>query len=458
MREEEKEFQQSFKPIRQILFHSRSRNYEDQIDLAETVRFLSNLQGQNILSEKEGRWVDSWIKKCQHVLHLEFEFNLVMTMRYYKRNRHDNPYGAHLPPLAAILTLEALEVSGSKIGRGDTRWKKAGDFIQILADDMDSIFRSASPESDEGAAWFITFNAIDFLHSLDGGSEFLSAYETFINVVENHQDKLRTEMANSPGLRAYAYDLSTRGVISIEVEEPTGSLPDRARIYASLNQLSRGEDVSPSYLPNQLPEDKQHLWGIARSWARAIEGERTGILPCHGKLDLDEIFRRVWGNQEDIQNTSISDENLETVRTMTDGDIQDSLVGLFQSNDYVTTISKGTLDLERNKAHTGIEISDFDIRIEWGDDNTLPVSLPIKSAREAKGRTAEQLAEDNLHQLVRPLSRFNSPFGAVFPILIAGHSVNANETMKVIRSNLDLPIVPIGENTFTRILKHNNLI
>jgi hypothetical protein len=458
MREEQKEFQQSFESIRQILFHSKNRNYENQIDLAETVRFLSSLQGGGILSEQEGRWVNSWIKKCQHVLHLEFEFNLVMTMRYYKKNRHDNPYGAHLPPLAAILTLEALEVSGSKIGRGDTRWKKAGDFVQVLANDMDSLLHSASHESDEGAAWFIIFNAIDFLHSLDGGSAFQSAYETFINVVEDHQDKLRTEMVDSPGLRVYAHDLSTRGVISAKVDEPTRSLPDRAQIYASLNQLSRGEEVSPSNLPNDLPEDKQHLWGIARSWARAVEAEPTGILPCHGKLDLDEVFRRVWGDQENIQRTSISDEDLETVRDMTDGDIQDSLVGLFQSNDYVTTISKGTLDLERNKAHTGIEISDFDIRIEWGEDNTLPVSLPIKSAREAKGRTAEQLAEDNLHQLVRPLSRFNSPFGAVFPILIAGHSVNANEAMNIVRSNLDLPIAPIGERTFTRILKYNNLI
>lgn len=458
MREEEQEFQEALKPIREILFQKREWNFEDRIKLAETVRFLSKFLEQGNLNDNERGWVDSWIEECQHVLHLGFEFNLVMTMQYYRRNLGKNPYGAHLPPLASIFTLEALETRGSKINRGDTRWEKAGDFILRLADDIDSIFRSSSSDPGDGAAWFITLNAIEFLDSLDDNSAFQSAYGTFLQTVEEHEQNLKAEMTDSPGLRAYAHDLYARGILPIEVEEPTGNLPDKAQIFRSLNRLSRGETVSSSDLPDSLPEDKTHLWGIARAWARDLHGEPTGILPPHGQVDLDEVFRRVWGDQKAIQNTNITEDDLSAVRSMKDDDLQDSIVEIFRSNDYVTNISKGTLDLERDKAHTGIEISDFDIEIQWGDDTTIPVSLPIKSAHEASGRTADQLAEDNLHQVIRPLSRLGSPFGAVFPILIAGQSVNANETMKFVRINLELPIVPIGEKTFARILKHHGLI
>lgn len=461
MNDEQQEFQQALESVRKIRFEKRDRNYEDKITLAETVRFLSQFRETDLLSGKEDNWVKSWLSECQHILHLEFEFNLVMSMRYYRTNRESNPYGAHLPPMAAILTLEALERGDSEIDRDDTRWIKGGHFMQSLANDLNSIFRQEGIGGDHGVEWFLTLNAIEMLTTVgpfDSKSSYTSAKDAFLSLIETHEDVLRDEMYSPPGLHVYAHHLSSQGVIPIEIEEPNTASSDRTRIYATLNKLARGEDVSLSDLPSELPEDKQPLWGIARAWVRAANDEPTGILPCHGKVDLDEVFRRVWGDQDAIQNTAISEENLETVRSMGDKQIQNTLVDLFSSNDYVTSTSKGTLDLEREKAHTGIEISDFDIRIKWGNDTSLPVSLPIKSGREAGGKTVEQLAEKNLHQLLRPLSRFNSSFGVVFPVLIAGHSVNANESMKTFRENLDLPVVPIGKKTFTKILVYNNLI
>jgi len=363
--------------------------------------------------------------------------------------------------MAAILTLEALERGDSEIARGDTRWIKGGDFIEELANDMTSIFSKEGLDADHGIEWFLTFNAIEMLTTVgpfDSNSSYASAQETFLSLVESHADNLRDEMESSPGLQAYAHHLSTQEMIPVSIEEPDAISSNRTQIYTALNRLARGEDVSLSDLPSELPNDKQPQWGIARAWARAVNGEPSGILPCHGKVNIDEAFRRVWGNQDAIQRTNVSKENLNTVRSMDDEEIQETLVDFFSSNEYVSSTSKGTLNLEREKAHTGIEISDFDIRIKWGEDNSLPVSLPIKSGQEAGGKTVDQLAEENLHQLLRPLSRFNSSCVVVFPILIAGHSVNANETMKTFRENLDLPIVPIGKETFTKVLVYNDLI
>jgi hypothetical protein len=464
MRDLEQEFGQAMADVRQTLSSNGSRKAFKMRKVVESVRYMENLRQDGTLDERDDEWVQSWIERGRHSLDRSLERNIILTLSYYKDNLEENP-DAHYPPQAAILALKEVEDLTSP---KSTRWKTYLQSFGKLEGQIKKILGGDEPPGGTLGTWYVLFNTLEVLATIDRKEDFQSHLDSFNTLVEEYEDELREEMEWHQGLKSYAHDLSQRGIFPLKIDEPVEdrNLSDKGRLFKILNRLSRGEPVDYTIVPEHPPKHKEHLWGITRAWVRSKNGDSNGILPFYENVDVDEVFRRTWNiDRQSLNQTSITPEDYEIVQQMSDEQIQDTLVKLFEGNSYVTEISRATLRAERNKAHTGIEISDFDIEVKMKDsrrfansERTVQVCLPIKSAQEAGSASVEKLSETNIHQIIRPFDRFGIKTTVVFPILITGWSVNANEYLKTWRSNLNLPIVPIDCDTFANISSHNELI
>jgi hypothetical protein len=452
--ESSEEFGEAMAEVRTSL-NSYSLRDKQRQQVGEMVRFMNRYAESSQISARDEQYVRSWIKQGRHVLERASQITDSLCFRNFLNNMQENQHQGFNRAMGIAVSLEAVSHPGN--GLSDSFWEETIQSLNKFVSQADRIFDSFA--EDYGVqTWFVLFNLIEALNVGDQ-SELLDQYQ---ELVSKYDSTLTTCIDKSPGLQVYAYDLRDQGLISVGIQKITPSqrsgFPNRTLVYDVLGRLRRGEPTSISELIDSTPSKKPHLWAVARAWIRTNHHKPSGVLPYSHGVDLDYLFNKmVLPTGDDLAQVTLDEDDLQKVRQMDDEEIQSALVRLFASNRFLTETSRVSLDQEKEKSHAGGEISDFDIEIKIEADETpYYVSFPIKSGVEAGNRNVEQLAESNLHQLVRPVIRLKKC--AVFPILIAGTSLNLQEVLKSHRSMFNLPIKFIDEELFTRILKINSLL
>ncbi len=427
-----------------------------QMEIGETVRFLTMYTESSAVCNDDLDFISSWIDEGVHVLKRRLKVTDGLCFRNYQPNMNKNRHQAFHQCMGIALSLDAIARSG--LNFDNSFWRETKTSLKEFCNDAIAILQGNNG-SKKGQTWFVLFNLLEALATKGDNPEL---YMQLQNVVESCSGVLQNSINYSDGLHVYADTLQKENIIPVKVPPVTDSdrsnFDVRPTIYDILGQLSRDESVDVTRLPDTEPDSKPHLWAIARAWIRTRNGRASGIIPYSTSRDLDFIFSVLFEPPDSsLSDVTVDDTDLNRVKQLDDDDIQDRLVSLLKSNQALLSISRHTLSQEKEKPHTGAEISDFDIEIRLSnDESSRHVSFPIKSGVESRGKSANQLAEANLHQLLRPLTRFKR--GVVFPILIAGASLNLQEFLKSLRSNYNLPLKFIDRETFTRILKANNLL
>ncbi|GAB3676811.1 hypothetical protein [Halopiger thermotolerans] len=469
MHEYREEFGEGMRDVRKVL-GKIDPNYEERQDIGELVRFSARASSSDQFSEIETAHLESWITRGQHVLQRSYTMNESLALRNYSSNLRQNPWRARKRGMGIILSLSGIEVREAKIDRSSSKWRETLKSLNGLARGAPTVLTDENLDDHHGITWFIVLNALEALSSiiqgeghntedeLDHAAPTSEELQTqFESIVVDHADLLRSGFEHSTGLQVYAYNLAEQEILPISVGKPDEAevSSNRTQIFHTLGKLRREVEVAASDLPESKPSEKPHLWAIARAWMRANIQEPTGVIPFFLRVNIDSVFQEVWNTKESaIQSVSSNQNDLEEVRSMDDEEIQVKLRSIFSNNTSISPTSRATLSQEVNKSHGGAEISDFDIEIDRGDQNSVFVSFPIKSARETGAKSANKLSEQYLHQILRPFVRFEKC--AVFPIIIAAHTLPMNETVKILRNRLDIPIRIIDEELFTQILKHHD--
>ncbi|WP_232700591.1 hypothetical protein [Halobacterium wangiae] len=468
MHDQRKEFGEGMEDARTAL-GKIDPNYDEKQIIGELVRFCARAKRSQAFSDIEVNHLQTWIDRGKHVLQRSFTINETLALRKYGSNLRENPWRATKRAMALILSLGGIEAGEAKIGRGSSLWRETLESLDGLADGASYVLTDDSLDDHHGFTWFLVLNAIEVLnsviegegHDADSESEHSAPTsdelrERFNNMVEGLETHLNEAMESSSGLQVYAYDLSKRGLLSIDAPDiDVGNLPDRSKVFHALGGLNRGNAVNKSSLPGSMPSKKPHLWALARAWIRAIEKEPTGVIPFFLRVNTDSVFQEIWSVRESkLEAIHLTSTEEEAVNSMDDGEIQERLKAIFADNSAIAPTSRRTLSQETRKSHGPWEISDFDIELDRGNKNAVFVSLPIKSAVEAGGKSVEKMSEQHLNQILRPFLRFEKC--AVFPVIIAGHTAPVNETVKILRSRLDLPIKIIDGKFFAKLLKHHN--
>ena len=424
-------------------------------NVGETVRFMRQYEDSSEITDRNRDYADSWIKQGRHILERASKITDSLCFRHYLEEMKENEYQAFTRIMGIAVPLQAI--SHTDTGVSGSYWRETKISLKKFIPQVNEVFDRHAEEYGI-QTWFVLLNLVEALNEPESPN-LLKKYQ---QLVTRHGNSLTECMQTSIGLQAYAYDLSEQGLIQVTVPQLTpcqrSELDSRGLVYDLLGRLRRGESTTTSELSDTTPSKKPHLWAIARSWNRARHDKPSSILPYSRGVDLDSLFTKLFvADDGDLTEVVVESTDLQTVRRMDDEQIQRKLVSLFESNQLLTQTSRVSLSQEQEKAHAGGEISDFDIEVEIEDGRTpYYVSFPIKSHLEAGTHSVRQLSESNLHQLLRPITRFRK--GAVFPILIAGVSLNLQEALKEHRSQFNLPIKFVDEELFTKILKHNGLI
>lgn len=451
---EVEEFEEDLSDVRDVL--QSSFGYSDPGSgnikaIGELVRFLRNLKQDDNVGEKERQFAQSWIDRSKDCLIGPFESGRTLNLHYYSGDRGQDKWGELNKVLASLLSLEATRGGQSPHSLQDTTWKYVNEGFEHLCDEIEETLNQYANDHSTGDIYFILLNSIEVINNSNLPNHIDKYQNILQNILEDHNDDFLDEISSQSGLHVYSFDLYSRGLISADLDEPdyTGDT------YHALGRLRRGISVEPDSI--KYHKRSPHLSGIAKAWARAQCGEPSGIVPFYLPVEMEEIYRRVWGDPESIESQSVCESDREEVLQMKDKDVKDHLYEILKGNSYLTTASRSALRDEVEKAHSGAEISDFDIEIEM-DEERVSVSMPIKSPAEAGNKSVNKLSEDNINQIVRPASRFRTERVAVFPILLSGMTSYSNETLKSWRSNFDFPIVAIGLEEFIKILSFHDLL
>ena len=203
----------------------------------------------------------------------------------------------------------------------------------------------------------------------------------------------------------------------------------------------------------------KYLWWIAYSWIKMNEGKETiGVLPVSRKeIEVDLVFDSLWGNSSELANLKIEDGERNKVLEFKDEDIKKCLYDYLITHPLTTTYTKSMLLEEKEKAHGGGEISDFNFEIEL-EREKIWIAIPIKSAHESGSSSFEKMTQNYFYQLVRPILNFPNKKVVVFPIILTKRTLNTTEFLTLVRAQLNLPILTINTELYTKILKKHDLL
>lgn len=456
-----------YKAITQI-----NPDYEEIRKIGELVRFSVRASSSGQFSEIETNHLESWISRGQHVLQRSYTMEESLALRYYSKDLQEDPWKAIRRGMAVMMSLSGIEAREAKINRRSSVWRETLKSLNGLAKGTSEVLTDKGLNGHHTATWFIVLNALETMsaiiqgeghdtedkhsHSASTAEEIQAQFE---DIVTEHTNSLKSNFEHSTGLHVYAYDLAQQEILTTNVTEPDLEeiQSERTKIFHILGKLRRQEYDEITSLPKSEPNEKPHLWAIARAWIRASKNEPSGVIPFFKRINIDSVFQEVWSSkQSSIQSRSLNPKDLEEIRSMDDEAIQQKLNKIFSDNTSISPTSRSALSQELNKAHGSSEISDFDIEIDRGNKNSIFVSFPIKSGKETNKASTSQITEQHLHQILRPFVRFDKC--AIFPIIISSHTLAMNETIKELRSQLDIPIRIIDEELFGKILKSHDLL
>ena len=425
--------------------------------IAEAAIFLHEMMEKADLDATEKEFAHSWIRQFGHVLGREFEGQFILRFHYFAKNYSEKPATTVHSMISVMVALRALEICGPKLTRGGTVWGYLERDMPRFRKALGGILSSDNTE-EKVDEMFLLLNTIDMLSVIEGSEKLTCELEEFIKFAGELQTSFNKAFEISPGLRVYAADLVDRVGISIHVGDLPVKLHRKPGAFLTLMELRIGKIPSSDQLECAHHPSTLHLWWIAKAWTRRRIGETSvGILPFYQRLDVDAVFRLVWGDARELCNVPVTAEEMECVLTFKDDDIKEQLCKYFKTHSKVTEFSRTRLSAERDKVHAGGEISDFNIEFITGKEK-IWVAIPIKSGRESGTRGRDKMEQAFLYQFIRPLVNFETGKTAVFPIILVKPTLNTNEFLSLIRARLQLPILSLDIKTYTQFLKREKFL
>jgi hypothetical protein len=425
--------------------------------ISEAAIFLHEMMEQADLDVAEEEFAHSWLRQFGHILGREFEGSFILRFYYFSRDYARDPATTVHSMISLVVALRALEICGPKLTRGGTVWEYLERDIPRFRKALENILGENSTEEriDE---LFLLLNTIDMLAAIDDSEKLTCELEEFIKLVSERKISFDKAFEISPGLRVYAADLVNRVGLPIHVGDLPIELHGKPGAFLALMELRRGKIPSLDQLKRAYHPSALHLWWIAKAWTRLRVGEAfVGILPFYRRLDVDAVFRLVWGDAKKLYEITVTTEEMGRVLTFTGQEIKQQLYDYFRMHPQVTEFSRARLPAERDKADAGGEISDFNVEFITGKEN-IWIAIPIKSGREVRTRSRDKIEQDFIYQFIRPLVNFETDKIIVFPIILVRPTLNANEFVSLIRARLQLPILVLDIETYTRFLKRENVL
>lgn len=455
------EFSEGFGPLWTILEDQAGKSFGDltvqaRKVIAEASIYLHEMMEKTDLDAEEKKFAHSWIRQFGHILGREFEGNFILRFHYFDKNYSKDPATTVHSMISLVIALRALEICGPKLTRSGTVWGYLERDMPKFRKALGRILRDDNTE-EKTDEMFLLLNTIDMLSAIEGSEKLTCELEEFIKFANNLQTSFNKAFEISPGLRVYAADLVDRVGRSIHVGDLPVKLHGKPGAFLTLMDLRMGKIPSSDQL-ERVHHPSTHLWWIAKAWTRRRVGEASvGILPFYQRLDVDAVFRLVWGDARNLYKIPVTTEEMECVLAFKDEDIKEQLYEYFKTHSKITEFSRTRLSAERDKAHAGGEISDFNIEFITGKGN-IWVAIPIKSGRESGTRSRDKMEQAFIYQFIRPLVTFETGKTAVFPIILVKPTLNTNEFLALIRARLQLPILILDIETYTRFLKREKFL
>ena len=450
--------------------------FEESIDIIKNMKILSVAERKMIsetaiyfqdmleyveFDDIEKDYVKDWIENCIHVLGLEYEQKFILQFHYFEENYANQNKDQVIETLISVLV--SLRAISTKYP--DLHILKATEFGYLERDlpkirvFLANLFAKQEYIECPNLLFLLT-NLIDTMGPLKGSDVFSSEVKKLLNIISNYYPDLKKLSDISPGSIIHINEIVYKHGLSVSVKDISGNpLRQKAKLFYLLSKLRKGLDVSFDELGNSHDYPRyRYLWWIANSWINKNENNPIGILPvCRRHIDVEFIFNSLWGNVSEIKREKINSDDIEKILNYRDEDIKDRLYDFLIHHPLVTTHSKLSLEDERNKAHGGGEISDFNFEIELGNEKYW-IAIPIKSGRESRSSSSEKMKQDYFYQMVRPILEFQNNRVAVFPIILTKKTLNTNEFLSLVRAHLNLPILSINTETCAQILKKSNLL
>lgn len=440
---------------------SNLKVYERKM-ISEIVIYLQDLLEYVKLDDIETDYINNWIENCIHVLGLEFEGNFILQFYYINNNYNTSNKDDVIESLISVLvSLRAISTRYPEL----TNLKPT--VFDYLVRDLPKFrkFLSAKFTNDEYSEhpnlFFLLANSIDTFSSLNGSEVFKEEVDHLLNIISDISSNFEVVSSLSPGSEVYFNEIVSRFNLKIDKKEiDENRLRHKPKLFYLLSKLKEGLEVSPDDLGELSSYNHYgYLWWLVKSWVQKNRGDEIiGILPVNRKeIDVDFVFNSLWGDIAQITNVKIKEEDIDKVLSFKDENIKDTLYHYFINHPLVTTYSKLNLEEERTKAHGGGEISDFNVEIEL-EGKKIWIAIPIKSAAESGSSSSEKMTQNYFYQMVRPILNFQNDNVAVFPIVLAAKTLNTNEFLSLARAHLNLPILLIDNQIYTKILKRYSLL
>ncbi len=455
------DFDDGFGEIHAILYshHSGERGLlrvRQRITVAEMAIFLEELLSSAGLSQDESPYAQTWLEEACHILGRELESGIIHWFYYFRKHYLQDPRTATDQALSLTIAIRALETCGHGVRRGTTPWRIIEHDIPKMCSALGKAIesRGSEPAANE---LFLVLNLIELLSCIDDSEPLRVQLDALRHLIERSRDAFLEGYVTAPGLAAYADELRRR--LGLNIPEVEGQLATRgkAAAFVALDRVREGKQAPPNLLQEARESGGKHLWWIATAWGRRNAGDATvGILPFFRPWDVNAAFTVVWGDPAELSNVGISESELNWLMALTAKEIKGLLHTYFLTHPAITPSSRANLDFEREKPDAGGEISDFNVEFTVAE-RTFWAAIPIKSGREVGTRNAGRVSVEYVHQWIAPALAFGSERAVVFPILLTRPTLDAGEFISQLRARLDLPIAPVGTETFLKILKTHGL-
>jgi hypothetical protein len=173
----------------------------------------------------------------------------------------------------------------------------------------------------------------------------------------------------------------------------------------------------------------------------------------YNRTRVDDVFTLLWGKFSKIK---IEEDNIAKVQNFYTKDIEILLAKYFRNHNLIPESCKAHLDTEVKKAHTGGEVADFIIDLNYNNE-LVTISIPIKSAREIGRQKIEKIAEKNIYEFINPSINFGID-SFTFAILLANKTPALISTIQGYKNMFSINFAYIDLEGFTRLLKRENFI
>jgi hypothetical protein len=424
--------------------------------LAEASRYLFQFYNSTVMADNDGMIVHQWIDRINDVLARDLynaTTELWRSFRYFHKNFSGNPQGQMDVTESFVLSILALEASGSHIDWTASVIKDLPEYhIGEYLQGLDSLIKDSEHQV---RLLFLLLNTVEMLGVIHDQSRFSELYDLSKHLVSSIKEELVRQYSEIPTLPILADSMRLRHSLEIS-EPPFPNCPDD-NLFLCLQRLVSGQEISMPPRTNRDSTCRPYLWWIVYAWERVRKGESIHVIPYTDSTDLNAIANLVWGDPDSLLSLPepTSDE-IDCLKALNDSDIKKLLYEFFMTHPKLTSISKFNLAAERDKGHGSGELADFNVEFET-TSGPLQVCIVIKSGREVGLTAPEKITLDNIHQILRPIYSFVRSSVVVLGLIIREATLNLIEFYTQMRNRREMPVILFDVSFFYRLLKRERL-